>query len=270
MALYFFKNADGLFVLGPTSDTIRPANMFSLEPSADRLSVIISDGDHIQYESVVTQINKDAIGTKYTNFSDLYTATKDFFLKVVGLTTAETDALYNKIADNVDPIATGLIYSADNVDTLLRSTLHRIAGINVDKTSTGTTSSVTVHTMVIPANSIGANGEFHIIGRSFSVGSGGTKYCSINLNGVQVGKSQMSTSQLSDSWYFTIVNKNSLTNQVGNHTSDGTSVRFGTYSQVISNYTFNTAVDVTVTLIVTLTNAADVAGFSNVLIMGVN
>lgn len=153
------------------------------------------------------------------------------------------------------------------LQTAYRKTLHWITGSHVPVQYAGASS--VVLTLTIPANSIGANGSFHIITRGYAVGTTSNKYVQILFNGTAVGRMQFSSAQLISNAYTVVANLNSLTSQGISNTNDGTSMDFGPYANARSSISIDTSQDITVTVTVS-TTSPDTAGYQFIDIYGIN
>ena len=163
-------------------------------------------------------------------------------------------------------------YSNAQIDSLLNvyrftSSLHFICGSNVLTTSN--TNNAVIYTDTIPANSIGANGTFHIQYFGISTGTAATKYINVKFNETEVSRIQIAASNFQQQGYTYIANNNSLTNQSAPGTGSGSSSIFAGTNIAPAAYTFNTAADIIVTVTVQVTSP-DTAGFGFINILGIN
>lgn len=123
---------------------------------------------------------------------------------------------------------------------------------NVQISNTGNTTENTVYTGTIPANSIGLNGHFDIIGLVSTPNNANNKTFKVKFNGTTV-LNRVSTTSAADRWNFSIFNRNSLSAQIAPSSLSGQVVGGGTSGTAPATYTFNTGAAITVT--VTIQNA---------------
>lgn len=123
---------------------------------------------------------------------------------------------------------------------------------NVQLANTGNTTENTVYTGTIPANSIGINGHFDILGLVSTPNNANNKTFKVKFNGTTI-LNRVSTTSAADRWYFSIFNRNSLSAQIAPGSASGQVVGGGTSGTAPATYTFNTGAAITVT--VTIQNA---------------
>lgn len=136
----------------------------------------------------------------------------------------------------------------------LIGSVRKVFADNVQKSNTGNTNENTVLTANIPANSIGANGSFHIIMLISTLNNNANaKTIRVKFNGTTVCQG-VTVSTLSYQTYSMLHNRNSASAQVAMYyasaASGGFAVGTGTAPSI---FTINTAADIEVT--VTIQNA---------------
>ena len=136
----------------------------------------------------------------------------------------------------------------------------RILSTNTKVDNTGNTNENIIYTGTIPANSIGVDGSFHIIGLFSYTNSGNNKTFRIKFNGTQIGM-VLTTTSVHVKGYWNIWNRHSLTAQVSFASGSSTGATFsgGTSSSGVNTYTINTGADITFTVTAQCADAGDTA-----------
>lgn len=162
--------------------------------------------------------------------------------RIDGLTSNVQEQLNNKpnIADGVDPFV--YVYSRAQADSIVPFTTP--VQNNTAILHNGTGSLTTIFTGAIPANSITATGQFDILA-IFAYTGTASKVIQVKLGSTAVIQTSPTT-QPSGIYPQTIVNQNSLTNQIAGNLGAG----WGSSSSAHQTFTFNTATEIPVTVAV--------------------
>ncbi|MBV5313776.1 MAG: hypothetical protein JZU47_10800 [Prolixibacteraceae bacterium] len=165
------------------------------------------------------------------------------------------------------------VYSKAQTDSIAAlkapklTAVYKVISDNAQHTAVNTLAETTIFTGTIPANSIGANGSFHIYALLSMVNSANSKLFKVKLNGTQIGAISATTFS---SYYATWSIKNrSLTSQLSMIPTSGSSSGYTGHTSAVQTYSLNTAADMTLTVTVTMGVNTETAGIEALEVLAV-
>jgi hypothetical protein len=148
--------------------------------------------------------------------------------------------------------------------------LKQIIASNIKISNTGNTTENIVYTGTIPANSIGVNGFFQIrMLTSALANNANAKTFRIKFNGTTIATSSALASNLSARLIVELFNRNSLSSQIGGAAAALISTNYTSSTVAFSNFTFNTAADITLTVTILNAVGTDTSSLESIQVIGI-